>query len=131
MDKIKILLVDDDKNFRLLIQKYFFTKKKKFTVIGQASNGREAIKKANQLQPDLIIMDVRMPRMNGLEATQKIKDTMPFTVIIILSYYDLQEYRKAAIKSGASFYILKTSMVTDLMPAIHKTFNFTESLKTT
>ena len=125
MDKIRILIVDDDKNFRLLLNNYFFAKKDNFQVIGHASNGKDAIKKAEQLHPDLIIMDVRMPIMNGLEATKRIKEKMPWIKIIILSFYDLLEYQKAAIESGANGYVLKKSMINHLIPTINKALNIT------
>ena len=83
--------------------------------IGEASDGEEAISKARDLNPDLVLMDVRMGGMNGLNATQQLKDEYPQMAIIILSAYDLQEYREAARIRGASGYVVKMNMAEELL----------------
>ncbi len=76
-------------------------------VVGQASNGREALEKARALNPDLIIMDIHMPHLNGLEATRLIKTEMPEIDVVILTVSDDEESLFEAVKSGAQGYILK------------------------
>ena len=121
MQKIKTLIVDDDSNFRKLVRTYL-SANTNIDIIGEACDGMEAIEKANELQPDLILLDMRMPKMNGIEVTQQIKKNMPWIKIIILTFYDLDEYRKAVKASGASGYVLKKLIVKDLLPTIYKNF---------
>jgi len=121
MQKIQTLIVDDDSNFRKLVRTYL-SANSNIDVIGEACDGMEAIEKANELQPDLILLDIRMPKMNGIEVTQQIKKSMPWIKIIILTFYDLEEYRKAVKTSGASGYVLKKLIVKDLLPTIYKNF---------
>jgi DNA-binding NarL/FixJ family response regulator len=78
-----------------------------FKVVGEATNGQEAIEKAKELMPDLILMDIRMPEGNGLEATRRIKEEMPYVKIVILSVSDDVQDFFEAIKSGAQGYLLK------------------------
>src|SRR3990172_8667766 len=76
-------------------------------VVGEAADGLEAIVKAKELRPDLILMDIQMPGCDGLEATQKIKQSLPETVIVILTVRDDDEKLFAALKNGAQGYLLK------------------------
>jgi len=114
---IRTLIVDDNARFRRRV-KEFLASEPDIEVIGQAADGREAILEARELQPDLVLMDVRMPGINGLEATRQLKDEMPKLKVIILTIYDLQEYREAALASGASGYVVKKSLIEELLPAI-------------
>jgi len=114
---IRTLIVDDNAGFRRRV-KEFLASEPDIEVIGEAADGREAILKARELQPDLVLMDVRMPGINGLEATRQLKDEMPKLEVIILTIYDLQEYREAALASGASGYVVKKSLIEELLPAI-------------
>ena len=114
---IKTLIVDDNPGFLKRLRE-FLNSQNKYEIVGEANDGEEAILKALNLKPDLVLMDVRMVGMNGLSATQRLKDEFPDLVIIILSSYDLQEYRVAAKNRGASAYVVKTNMVKDLHPTI-------------
>jgi len=116
---IKILIVDDNPSFRKRVND-FLVSQEGYRVIGQASNGEEAISQALELNPDLVLMDVRMGGMNGLSATQRLKDEMPEIAIIILSKYDLHEYREAARIRGANGYVVKMNLVEDLLPTIQR-----------
>ena len=78
-----------------------------YEVVGEASNGLEAIKRARDLRPDLVLMDVRMPEMGGLEARRIIKTELPDTNVVILTVFDDEEDLFEAIKSGAKGYLLK------------------------
>ena len=91
-----------------------------FTVVGEAGNGREAIEVARRARPDVILMDVRMPLMDGIEATRQITTTPETCHIrtLILTTFDLDEYVYAALRAGASGFLLKDTLPTDLLSAI-------------
>jgi two-component system, NarL family, response regulator NreC len=92
-------------------------------VVAQASNGLDAITLCHEYQPDLVIMDVSMPKMRGTEAIAKIKDICPDTLILILSQYDQEEYIKYSLKNGASGYLLKQSAAEEMETALNKILN--------
>jgi DNA-binding NarL/FixJ family response regulator len=116
---IKTLIVDDNPGFLKRVRD-FLAPSNKFDVIGEASDGEEAVSKALDLKPDMILMDVRMGGMNGLNATQRLKDELPEVAIIILSKYDLHEYREVAKIRGADGYVVKMNMVEELLPTIRQ-----------
>ena len=118
---IKLLLADDSEKFLDFI-KEILNVEKEFEVIGEARNGEEAILKAKELKPDVVLMDVRMPGMNGLEASREIKQIIPVVKTIILTIYDIDEYRNAAATSGAFGFILKKSMRKELIQTIREAF---------
>ena len=117
MQTIKILVVDDNAGFRRRITGFLDTVGD-LEVVGEAADGVEALLKAGELNPDIIIMDVRMPGTNGISVTREIREHVSSVKVIILSRFDLQEYRYAAMASGTSGYVLKRSMTEDLVPAI-------------
>lgn len=116
---INILIVDDNPDFSNRVRD-FLIDIRGIDIIGEASDGEEAISQARALEPDLVLMDVRMAGMNGLTATQQLKDEHPQMAIIILSTYDLHEYREAARIRGASGYVVKMNMADELIPAIQQ-----------
>ncbi|MBD3415048.1 MAG: response regulator [Candidatus Aminicenantes bacterium] len=120
MRPIKTLIADDSAAFRQLLVK-FLNSQKSIEVVGEAENGHEAVEKAAKLKPDLILMDIRMPRMNGLKAMNQING-LKNTKVIVLTAFDIQEYREAAQEAGASAFVTKKSMVNDLIPAIQEAF---------
>lgn len=89
-----------------------------FQVVGQAENGREAITRVEQLRPDIVIMDIAMPMLNGIEATRHIKKVSPKTRVIILSMHSHDRYISELFSLGASGYLLKNSTGTDVIKAI-------------
>ena len=91
-----------------------------FTVVGEAGNGREAVEVARRARPDVILMDVRMPLMDGIEATRQITSTPETCHIhaLILTTFDLDEYVYAALRAGASGFLLKDTLPADLLSAI-------------
>ena len=119
--QIGTLIVDDDAGFRQRV-KQLLASEPDIEIIGEAADGREAILRAGELEPDLILMDVRMPGMNGVDATRQLKAEMPQLKVIMLTIFDLQEYREAAKASGASGYVIKKSLIQDLVPAIRDAF---------
>jgi len=116
--KTRILIVDDSDDFRHRVIK-FLSSEPDMEVVGEASNGKQAILEAKRLMPDVILMDVRMAEMNGIHATNQIKIEMPKIKIIILSIYNLREYMEAAVLSGASGYVVKKMMIHELIPTIN------------
>lgn len=108
MVPIRVLLVDDHVLFREGI-KALLMLRSEINVIGEANNGSEAILMAKELQPDIILMDVRMPVMGGVEATRIIKTEIPFVQIIMLTVSDDDSDLFGAIKSGAQGYLLKNT----------------------
>jgi DNA-binding NarL/FixJ family response regulator len=103
---IRVLLADDHPLFRKGIAS-LLSAEPGFEIVGEASNGQEAIEKALDLMPDIILMDISMPGMNGLEATQRIKQEIPYVRIVILTVSDEDQNLFEAIKNGAQGYLLK------------------------
>jgi len=114
---VKTLIADDDARFRQRV-KELLASEPDLEIIGEATDGYDVVCKARELQPDLVLMDVRMPQMSGLDAARQLKAEMPQLKIIILTLYELEEYQEAAKASGVDRFIVKQSMLDDLMPAI-------------
>jgi len=93
------------------------------TVVGEAANGRQAVHEVKKLCPDIVIMDIAMPELNGIDATMQITETCPSTHVIILSVFDTTEYIFEALKAGAKGYILKESAGEEVVKAIHKVYS--------
>lgn len=106
MDPLRILLVDDHKLFRQGVMSLLVSRPG-IEVVGSASDGQEALQQARLTLPDVILMDIEMPRCNGLEATRMIKRELPHIKIIILTVVDDDETVFEAVKNGASGYLLK------------------------
>ena len=121
MQMRKVLIVDDDIRFRRFVKK-LFSSEEDLKIIGEAKDGQEAILKAKELKPDLVLMDISMPLMNGLDATRRLKGIMPELLVIILTINDMEEYKVAATASGAYGYVLKKSLMEDLIPTIRQAF---------
>ncbi len=119
MQTIRTLIVDDNAGFRRRL-KEFLASEADIDVIGEAADAQAAILKTREFQPDLVLMDIRMPGTNGITATRQLKDEMPGLKVIILSILDVQEYRDAAMASGASGYVIKKFLIKELLPAIRR-----------
>jgi DNA-binding NarL/FixJ family response regulator len=117
MSRMRILLADDHDLFREGLAGIISTQAD-MLVVGEAGDGLEAIVKAGELKPDLILMDIQMPGCDGLEATQKIKRELPGTVIVILTVRDEEEKLFEAIKIGAQGYLLKSIRSRDLLDSL-------------
>jgi len=117
----RMLLVDDNAGFRQCA-KEFLALEPDIEVVGEAADGQEAVLKARELKPDLVLMDVRMPGISGIDATRQLKEEMPEVQVLILSLYDIDECRKAALDSGASGYVVKKDLIEELLPAIRGAF---------
>ena len=121
MERIKVLLADDHGLFREGIAG-LLSSRDEFEVVGQAENGEQAVQKAGELQPDVVLMDVWMPEVTGLEATRRIKEALPDTRIIILTIDEEDETLFEAIKSGAHGYLLKKIEPNNLFEMIRGVF---------
>ena len=107
MSLYKIIIVDDEEEIRLGIIKKIDWKSYGFQIIGEAENGQEALEKAEKLQPDIIMTDIRMPFMDGLELGKKLSEVMPSSKIIVFSGCDDFEYAQKALRLNVIEYLLK------------------------
>ena len=114
-----ILLVDDDQEFRGLLKR-LLEKDTRLRVTAEATDGAEAIELARTLTPDIILMDLAMPGINGLEATRRIKGEHPAMKIIIFTQYAEDVYHRAATDSGADRFLSKRTRLTDLLATIRQ-----------
>jgi two-component system, NarL family, response regulator LiaR len=114
---LRILIVEDDPLIQLGLEQYLeeFTQ---FQIVGQAADGYKAIDIAQKLAPDLVIMDIGLPKLDGIAAAQKIKLTMPETRIVMLTSHDTETEMMAAFTSGADAYCIKGTSLTGLLAAI-------------
>ncbi len=118
MARIRVLLVDDQKLFVDSLRIVLESRSDDMEVIGVALNGVEAIEIAERLHPDVVLMDVRMPVMDGVEATRRLMATRPDTKIVMLTTYDDDEYVGDAMKYGAAGYLLKSIPPSELAASI-------------
>ena len=114
---IRVLVVDDQALVRGGFE-MILGSRPGIEVVGAAADGQEAVARAARLRPDVVLMDVRMPRLDGIEATRRIVAAAPATRVIILTTYDLDEYVFAALRAGASGFLLKDTRPADLVEAV-------------
>lgn len=119
--KIKILLADDQPILADGLMSVL-SSCEDFEVVGIAANGVEAVRKTEELKPDVVLMDIRMPEMNGVVATKEVKRVRPDTKVLVLTTFDDTEYILGAINNGASGYLLKDTSVTALTDAIKNAY---------
>ena len=122
MHEIRVLVVDDHAILRDGIRS-LLDRQDDMTVIGEAANGQEALAQIGELLPDIVLMDVNMPGMNGLEATRYVKSLYPQVKILILTQHDSQEYIAPLLQAGASGYVLKRSGGRDVVNAIRQVYD--------
>ncbi|HEX3322267.1 MAG TPA: response regulator transcription factor [Terriglobales bacterium] len=117
MRKLRILLADDHKlmrgGLRLLLEQ-----QPTLTVVGEADDGRQAVEKASSLKPDVVVLDIGMPNLNGIEACAQITQTSPTASVVMLSMHSDEAYVLRALKAGARAYLLKDSAESDLVRAV-------------
>lgn len=115
--KIRVLLADDHalvrQGFRLIL-----SAQPDIEIVGEAGNGRQTLELAQQLQPDVVVMDVAMPEMNGIEATRRLAALVPRTRVLALSMYKDSVYVREILRAGARGYLLKDAIDRDLLAAV-------------
>jgi DNA-binding NarL/FixJ family response regulator len=121
MAKIRIVLADDHVILRQGTRQ-LLEHEPDIEVVGEASDGAEAVELVSKLKPDIVIIDVAMPHMNGIEATKKIKEILPGTKILVLTGYDYDEYIFSLLEIGAAGYLLKDVSGDDLVGAVRAVY---------
>ncbi len=115
--KIRILLADDHtmvrQGFRMIL-----SAQPDMEIVGEAGNGREAVELAGELKPDVVVMDVSMPELNGIEATRRISEALPRTRVLALSMYKDSVYVREILRAGARGFLLKDAVDRDLLAAV-------------
>ena len=127
MKTTKILVVDDFGQWRSLLRLQLEANSG-FEVVAEAANGWEAIAKAAQLHPDVVLLDIGMPLLNGLEAAPRIRRVSPGSKIIFLTQQQDHDIRTAALATGAEGYLLKSNIAGELASAIHAALGSTQPL---
>lgn len=117
MKKIKIILADDHSVVRSGLRALFRTEKD-FQVVGEAANGADAVRLVSRMKPDVVILDIFMPKMNGIEATRLIKEKYRDVKVLILTVQDKEEYVYEMIRAGANGYVLKDAEKSDIFKAV-------------
>ena len=117
MKNLSILIVDDHEVVRRGLHA-LLTTQAGWEVVGEASNGTEAVKQVSQLKPDVVIMDLTMPEMSGLDATRLIKETSPHTKVLIFTMHDSEQMMQTALEAGAQGYVLKSDAGNSLVAAV-------------
>ncbi|HWQ83004.1 MAG TPA: response regulator transcription factor [Anaerolineales bacterium] len=119
MSEVRVLIVDDHAilrdGIRSMLERY-----DDIQLVGEAGDGRQALALVAALKPDIVLMDINMPEMNGLEATRLIVEQHPQTKVLILTQHDNHEYVTSLLQAGAAGYVLKRSGGRDLINAIHQ-----------
>ena len=117
MDKIKVLLVEDHAIVRQGLRRLL--RESDLEVVGEAADGREAVKLAGELDPDIIVMDITMPRLGGIETTRKIRKANPGIKVIMLTIHDEESFIYKSFDAGANGYMVKEKATEDLLDAIN------------
>ena len=121
MGKIRVLLADD----HILVRegtRRLLEREEDLKVVGEAGDGEEAVELVDKLKPDVALIDIAMPKLNGIEATKKIKALSPSTAVLILTAYDDDQYIFALLEAGAAGYLLKDVRSTQLIEAIRQVY---------
>jgi DNA-binding NarL/FixJ family response regulator len=118
----RVLIADDDDLMRAGLVE-LLTADPTIEIVGQAANGRDAVERAGRLTPDVVLMDVRMPDLDGISATREIARTVPETRVLILTTFEQDDYIFGALRAGASGFLLKRTRPEDLIAAVHTVAN--------
>jgi len=118
MKKVRIVLADDHQLFRSGLR-VLLEQQPDFTVVAEARDGREAVASVQSLKPDVLVIDIGMPNLNGIEAARQLTESHAAAAIVILSMHSDESYVLRALKAGAKGYLLKDSAEADLIRAIH------------
>jgi two-component system response regulator NreC len=121
MEKIRVLIADDHAVLRAGLRLLINTQPD-MTVIADAGDGAEAVRLANETKPDVVVMDITMPAMGGIEAIEQIRQAIPQTQILVLTMHDDTAYLRSALAAGASGYVVKKSADSELISAINAVY---------
>ena len=117
-ERVRVLIVEDHLLYREVVR-MVLSRSNDIDIVGEATNGMEAVEKAAQLLPDVVVMDISMPRMDGVIATESIKARFPHTVVIGLSAHE-SDHREAMYAAGACVVLMKEDVVDELYPALRR-----------
>jgi len=115
--RLRILVADDHELVRRGIRG-LLRARRGWTVVGEAMNGREAVEKANRLKPDVAILDISMPDLDGLQATRQIRKAVPTTEVVVLTMHESDQMVRRVLDAGALGYVLKSDLATQLVKAV-------------
>jgi len=115
--RLRILVADDHELVRRGIRG-LLRARRGWTVVGEAMNGREAVEKTNRLKPDVAILDISMPGLDGLQATRRIRETVPTTEVVVLTMHESDQMVRRVLDAGALGYVLKSDLATQLVKAV-------------
>jgi len=121
VSKIRLLMVDDHEIVRAGLRMLLQTQPD-IEIVAEADNGRDAVARARELQPDIVLMDISLPDLDGFEATQQIKRALPKTAVLALTMHESDEYFFKMLQAGASGYVPKKAAPTDLVTAIRTVY---------
>ena len=114
---LRILIADDNEGFRGFVRRVL-NLEKDLSVVGEALDGPETVRKSEQLRPELVMIDLDLPGMDGLEVTRRIKAMTPQRRVVLFSSLDGREYREAAQRSGADGFLLKTGHISEMLSMV-------------
>lgn len=127
MADIPVLVVDDHPGFRRSVI-HLLKSATDFAIVGEASNSAEALALACATTPRVVILDIRMPGINGLNIIRQLKCQVPGVIVIVLTLWDTPHYREAAQSNGADAFVIKEEMLVELLPTIDRLLSSAESL---
>ena len=118
---LSVLLVDDNPHFLRILDRFLSDySEDMLRVVGSVAGGRDAVAEAERLRPDVILVDLKMPDVPGLQLLPQLRRTLPDAILIALTLMDADEYREDALAAGAEAFVSKTSLECDLIPAIQR-----------
>jgi DNA-binding NarL/FixJ family response regulator len=114
---VRVLIVEDNNEYRRLLRR-ILEEQQDLLLVAEATDGEEGVRLAQQLKPDVILMDIDMPGINGLQATRRIKENLAGTTVLILSALDSEAYGERAAECGADAYLPKTTSISEILAVI-------------